>query len=67
MLLTKQLKSQLKPGALRQIKELKETYGVNPPNPIIADIGANIGYFSESFLEVYPECELHAYEPQPDN
>ena len=66
-LLTRQLKSQLKPGALRQIKKLKEMYGVNPPNPIIADIGANIGYFSESFLEVYPECELHAYEPQPDN
>lgn len=67
MLLTKQLKPQLKTGALRQIRELKQKYGVNPSNPIIADIGANIGYFSESFLELYPECELHAYEPQPDN
>lgn len=61
------MKRQLKDGALRQITELKEKYRVNPYNPIIADIGANIGYFSESFLEVYSECQLHAYEPQPDN
>ena len=66
-LLTKNMKSVLKTGALRQIKELKETYGVNPSNPVIADIGANIGYFSESFLEIYPECKLHAYEPHPNN
>lgn len=64
---TKKLKPHLKKRALWQITELKEKYGINPSNPIIADIGANIGYFSESFLEVYPECELHAYEPQPDN
>lgn len=66
-LYTKNMKRQLKDGALRQITELKEKYRVNPYNPIIADIGANIGYFSESFLEVYSECQLHAYEPQPDN
>jgi FkbM family methyltransferase len=67
MLLTKQLKGVLKEGALRQISTMKKEYGVNPSNPVIADIGANIGYFCESFLEVYPECELHAYEPHPDN
>ena len=67
MLLTKQLEPQLKAGALRQIRTLKQKYGINPSNPIIADIGANIGYFSESFLKIYPKCELHAYEPQPDN
>ena len=61
------MKSVLKDGALRQIKELNQKVQINQPKVIIADIGANIGYFSESFLEIYSECELHAYEPQPDN
>lgn len=66
-LYTKNMKSVLKDGALRQIKELNQKVQINQPKVIIADIGANIGYFSESFLEIYSECELHAYEPQPDN
>jgi FkbM family methyltransferase len=66
-LYTKDMKSVLKDGALRQIKELNQKVQINQPRLIIADIGANIGYFSESFLEIYSECELHAYEPQPDN
>ena len=64
---TKKLKPVLKNRARHQITELKEKYGINPSNPIIADIGANIGYVSECFLEMYSECELHAYEPHPDN
>jgi FkbM family methyltransferase len=66
-LYTKDMKSVLKDSALRQIKELNQKVQINQPKLIIADIGANIGYFSESFLEIYSECELHAYEPQPDN
>lgn len=66
-LLTKQLKEPLKQGALRQIRELKEKYVAVQSKLVIADIGANIGYFCESFLEEFPDCELHAYEPHPDN
>lgn len=61
------MKRTFKGHALDQITQLKEKYCVSLNNPIIADIGANIGYWSESFLEIYPACELHAYEPHPDN
>lgn len=66
-LYTKNMKPVLKNQALRQINELKEKIQINQPKLVIADIGANIGYFSEAFLEIYLECELHAYEPQQDN
>lgn len=38
---------------------------LNKPGAIIIDIGANIGYFSLSFLSRYPEAKIYAYEPHP--
>jgi FkbM family methyltransferase len=34
-------------------------------NPVIFDCGANIGLASRYFLNVYPQCRLIAFEPDP--
>jgi len=65
-LLTLKKKDALKQSASNQIIFLKNMIDdVNSDKLIIADIGANIGYFSESFLEHYPNSIVHAYEPHP--
>jgi FkbM family methyltransferase len=35
--------------------------------PIIADLGANIGYYTEVFLGHFKKSEVHSYEPHPNN
>jgi FkbM family methyltransferase len=34
--------------------------------PLVFDCGANIGLATLFFKWVYPECEIHAFEPDPD-
>ncbi len=38
-----------------------------PENPIIFDLGANIGTFSLEAKRVYPTAHITAYEPHPDS
>lgn len=35
--------------------------------PVILDIGANVGGFAAWALGRWPGCEIHCYEPLPDN
>jgi FkbM family methyltransferase len=35
------------------------------PNPVILDIGANIGSFAAWAIERWPGCSIHCYEPMP--
>ena len=37
-----------------------------PPKSAL-DIGGNVGAFSVWFKELYPDCEIDAFEPHPDN
>ena len=37
------------------------------PNPVILDIGANIGSFAIWAYHRWPNCMVHCYEPLPDN
>jgi FkbM family methyltransferase len=37
------------------------------PRPVILDVGANVGGFAVWALRRWPGCELHCYEPLPDN
>jgi FkbM family methyltransferase len=37
------------------------------PNPVILDIGANIGAFALWAVGRWPGCRLHCYEPLPSN
>ncbi len=37
-----------------------------PPKSAL-DIGGNVGAFSVWFKELYPDCEIEAFEPHPDN
>jgi FkbM family methyltransferase len=37
------------------------------PNPVILDIGANIGAFALWAIGRWPGCHLHCYEPLPSN
>lgn len=34
--------------------------------PVIFDVGANIGTVSARFLTMYPDADIHAFEPTPD-
>lgn len=60
-------KKELKILALKHIKEVKKVFSEDNKKVVIADIGANIGYYAESFLEVYEQASVHAYEPLPLN
>ena len=37
------------------------------PEPIVVDIGANVGYFSFLILSSLPGARIYAYEPFPPN
>lgn len=38
---------------------------ITKPNPVIFDIGANIGTFSTWFARTYPRGQIYSFEPQP--
>lgn len=38
-----------------------------PADPVVIDIGANVGYFSLLVLNLYPSAKVFAYEPMPQN
>lgn len=58
-------RSALKAKALKEVKQIKEMWGDS--TPLIADIGANIGYYTEAFYEVFNGSIIHSYEPHPYN
>ncbi len=62
---TVNFKEALKYNSLRELDQVKSMLGFEPK--IIADIGANIGYYSETLLEYFPEAEVHAFEPLPEH
>lgn len=64
-LLTVVRKNDLKKNAMQQIGVLHKETNVPDKDLVIADIGANIGYYAESFLHFYPNSVVHAYEPHP--
>lgn len=64
-LLTIELKKQLIPQINNQVEVIKNHLSFTPL--IIADVGANVGYYSTAFLNAYPSSSVHSYEPHPDN
>lgn len=36
-------------------------------NPVIFDVGANVGNYTNLVLQHFPNAQIHAFEPQPDN
>lgn len=64
-LLTIELKEQLISHINNQVEVIKNHLSFTPL--IIADIGANVGYYSTAFLNAYPSSSVHSYEPHPDN
>lgn len=56
----------LKAKAVKEVKILKDYWQSNVP-PIIADIGGNVGYYTEAFLEVFTRSMIHSYEIHPAN
>lgn len=64
-LLTIELKKQLISQINNQVEVIKNYLSFTPL--IIADIGANVGYYSTAFLNAYPSSSVHSYEPHPDN
>jgi len=41
--------------------------GKMPENPVIFDIGANVGFFSLAMFSQFPKAKIIAYEPMPFN
>jgi FkbM family methyltransferase len=67
-MLTNELKDILKPRAVNEMQHVRDI--LNEQNisiDVIADIGANIGYYSEALLETFLNADVHAYEPHPHN
>lgn len=64
-LFTTKNKENFKKGALSEILLFKQNFKTSTTHLVIADIGANIGYFSESFLHHYPNSTVHGYDPHP--
>jgi|14_taG_2_1085336.scaffolds.fasta_scaffold00062_30 FkbM family methyltransferase len=56
----------LKNKADGEIKKLKE-FWISSEIPLICDLGSNIGYYTESFINHFSESTIHAYEPHPYN
>nr|NQU90030.1 FkbM family methyltransferase [Bacteroidota bacterium] len=40
---------------------------INTSNPVILDVGGNIGLFALRMKSLYPESRVYSYEPDPDN
>lgn len=38
-----------------------------PENPVIMDIGANVGYFNVLIFSYYPNAKVYSFEPSPNN
>lgn len=57
-------RQKLKQKASQDITFLK-TQIENLDPKIIADVGANVGYYSEILLDNFPKAIIHAYEPHP--
>lgn len=37
------------------------------PDPVVLDVGANVGQSVERFRRLWPECRIHSFEPAPDS
>lgn len=53
------------PAVQAEISEALLKACLGKKNPIILEIGANIGQTSRWFLDVFPECQLYCFEPDP--
>lgn len=52
---------------MTDVYRLQELRAAMPQDPIIVDVGANIGMFSVAMMSVLPEGRIHAFEPLPAN
>jgi FkbM family methyltransferase len=52
-----------KEGGAITVREIK--YLVGKPNPVILEIGANIGQTTLEFLKEMPEASIYCFEPDP--
>jgi FkbM family methyltransferase len=55
----------LKENSKKEISEIKRKLNFEPE--LIADLGANIGYYSSTLLRYFPNSEVHAFEPIPEH
>jgi FkbM family methyltransferase len=46
-------------------KHIPEAVYKNKTNPVIIDIGANVGYFSLATFAKFPGAEIYSFEPHP--
>lgn len=47
------------------INELRRS-GIWPGNPVLFDVGANIGDYSKALTEAFPAGQIYAFEPNPN-
>src|SRR5436190_22211684 len=49
-----------------ELAALRYARGVLPAAPVVFDVGANVGGWSLSALDVWPAAQVHAFEPSTE-
>lgn len=57
--------SRYRPQTDKWLAQKKLLYGT--PTPVIFDVGANIGQTLEAYMDIFPDGEIHCFEPFPDS
>jgi FkbM family methyltransferase len=47
-----------------EVRSIKKLLRLDKSVEVVVDIGGNIGDYTESFLKIFPEAEVHIFEPQ---
>ena len=47
-----------------EVRSIKKLLRLDKSVEVVVDIGGNIGDCTESFLKIFPEAEVHIFEPQ---
>lgn len=47
-----------------EVRSIKKLLRLDKSAKVAVDIGGNIGDCTESFLKIFPEAEVHIFEPQ---
>lgn len=64
-MISKKLENDLIDNTYRELALVKQHLTFNPI--LIADVGANIGYYARILQKMFKSATIHSYEPQLDN
>lgn len=51
--------------AVEKVKAMLSGHLIRRPEPVLFDVGANVGYVTEGLRSQFPRAVIHAFEPHP--